>query len=796
MDTTIDDPYAEIAALRRERDIAVAEKAALAEILEIINRSPGDPQPVFDAILEKAHTLCHATSGGMALHNGRYMVLVAAQGLPAPVVEMLRQPFGAGTGKGFAHGRRYIHVPDLRAIDWPPDEWVMRSLVEHTDTRSRLAIPLRKAGAFLGLISFNFREVRSFSDQEIALLENFAAQAVIAIENARLLTEQREALERQTATAEVLQVINASSGDLAPVFEAIVEKAHVLCDAAFGALITYDGDTFQVAAERHLPPAWAELIRGPFRPGPKHPISRLARGEPSFQIEDFQELGDVLAAEPSLRAGAELGGIRSILYVPLRKDGALLGLITAYRQEVRTFTDKQVALLESFAAQAVIAMENARLLNELRARTDELAQRQAELRVTFENMADGVAMFDETPRLVAWNRNFQEILDLPDGLLAERLTFSDYIHYLARRGEFDSEVDPDAELRRLTARAGERYALERTRPNGRVIELRHNPVAGGGFVIIYADITERKRNEAAVAAARDAAEDAARRIEAAYRELQTAQANLVQAEKMASLGKLTAGIAHEIKNPLNFVNNFAALSVDLLGELKEAAAPALAALAEEQQAEVDDLAEMLTGNLQKIVQHGKRADGIVRAMLEHSRGASGERRMVDLNALIDEALNLAYHGARAQNHRFSIELERDYAAEIGLIEVNPQDMTRVFLNMFNNGFYAAAKRARAGAPQGFAPTLRVTTADLGHAVEIRVRDNGIGIPASIRDSLFEPFFSTKPTGEGTGLGLSITYDIVTKQHGGTITVASEVDRFAEFVVTLPRGTSASDTSRA
>ena len=327
---------------------------------------------------------------------------------------------------------------------------------------------------------------------------------------------------------------------------------------------------------------------------------------------------------------------------------------------------------------------------------------------------------------------------------------------------------------------------ERTRPDGRVLEVRRNPVPDGGFVLIFSDITERKRNEAELRAARDAAEEASRTIEAAYRDLKAAQANLIQAEKMASLGQLTAGIAHEIKNPLNFVNNFAALSVDLLSELKETAAPGLAALNPDQRDEVDAVVTTLTGNLEKIAEHGKRADGIVKAMLEHSRGSSAERRMVDLNALIDEALNLAYHGARAQDQSFNITLERDFGARIAPIEVNPQDVTRVFLNIFSNGFYAASRRARSGADASFVPMLKVTTRDAGEAVEIRVRDNGIGIPADIRDKLFQPFFTTKPTGEGTGLGLSITYDIVTKQHGGTITVESEVNDFTEFVITLPR----------
>src|SRR5580765_6103393 len=195
---------------------------------------------------------------------------------------------------------------------------------------------------------------------------------------------------------------------------------------------------------------------------------------------------------------------------------------------------------------------------------------------------------------------------------------------------------------------------------------------------------------------------------------------------------------------------------------------------------------MLTGNLDKIVEHGKRADNIVMSMLEHSRGVSGERREVDLNALIEEALNLAYHGARAHDQGFNITLERDYASSLKPIELAPQEITRVFLNIFGNGFYAANKRAHANGDGLFRPILSVATREDDDAVEVRVRDNGTGIDPEIKDKLFQPFFTTKPTGEGTGLGLSISYDIVTQQHGGTITVESEPGLFTEFTVRLPR----------
>jgi signal transduction histidine kinase len=242
---------------------------------------------------------------------------------------------------------------------------------------------------------------------------------------------------------------------------------------------------------------------------------------------------------------------------------------------------------------------------------------------------------------------------------------------------------------------------------------------------------------------------------------------------------------------LNFVNNFAELSVELLDEVKQVTGPAVAALKSEQRAEFADAIATLTGNWEKIAEHGKRADGIVKSMLLHSRGDSGTRQISDLNALVDEALNLAYHGVRAQNQNFNITLERDLDTSIAPIEVVPQEITRVFLNLFGNGLYAANRRNHEGMTPDYRPELRVSTRDIGGEVEIKVRDNGTGIAPEFRDKLFTPFFTTKPTGEGTGLGLSISYDIVVQQHSGTITVDSRVNEFTEFTIRLPRASQAS-----
>ena len=758
----------ENARLITETREALDQQTATAEVLQVINSSPGNLTPVFDAMLERAMRLCEAAFGGLNTYDGERFRTLATRGLSPALAEVFREPFIPGLGSfhyRLTHGEALVHGDHLENPSLQSGQPQTRGVVELGGARTGLVIALKKDEYLVGSFWFYRQEVRPFSDKQIALLQNFAAQAVIAMENARLLTETREALDQQTATAEVLQVINSSPGNLEPVFNAILDKAHTFCGATRGTLFLFDGETFRAAVTQGYPEDLAERLRQGVS-GSQPVFAPLLAGVRLIHNPDLTQVDD-----PVARVVAERGGVRTNLLLPLRKDNALLGMISCNRHEVRPFSDKEIALLENFAAQAVVAMENARLL-------DEIQLRQAELRVTFDNMADGVVMFDEDLRLAAWNRNFQELLDLPDAILADRPSYADYLRILAERGEFGAE-DIEAELNRRLEHTDQQLRLERTRPDGRVIEVRRNSVPDGGFVLIYSDITERKRSEAEIRAARDAAE-------AAYRDLKAAQANLVQAEKMASLGQLTAGIAHEIKNPLNFVNNFASLSVELLEELKEATEPAVAALDDDKRAEIDETLVLLTGNLEKIAEHGKRADNIVKSMLEHSRGVSGERREVDLNQLVEEALNLAYHGARAQDQTFNITLDRDYGESLKPIEVAPQEITRVFLNLFGNGFYAANKRSHDNGDGAFRPTLTVATRDDSDAVEVRVRDNGTGIPPDIREKLFQPFFTTKPTGEGTGLGLSISYDIVTQQHGGTITVDSRVGEFTEFTVRLPR----------
>ncbi len=275
-----------------------------------------------------------------------------------------------------------------------------------------------------------------------------------------------------------------------------------------------------------------------------------------------------------------------------------------------------------------------------------------------------------------------------------------------------------------------------------------------------------------------------RELTASLDDLRKAQDRLIQSEKLASLGQLTAGIAHEIKNPLNFVNNFSALSRELLDELRDTLDKA--PLDETHREDANDLIGTIAGNLDKVVSHGKRADSIVKNMLLHSREGSGERASANINAMVEEALNLAYHGARAEKPGFNVTIAKSLDDKAGAAELYPQEITRVLLNLISNGFYATTKRRQSEGNGAYEPTIAASTRDLGDRVEIAIRDNGTGIPDEVKAKMFNPFFTTKPAGEGTGLGLSLSHDIVVKQHGGTLEVSTEPGSYTRFTIVLPR----------
>jgi signal transduction histidine kinase len=497
------------------------------------------------------------------------------------------------------------------------------------------------------------------------------------------------------------------------------------------------------------------------------------------------------------------------------KENELIGLFTLYRQEVRPFTDKQIALVTNFAAQAVIAIENARLLNELRQRTDELGRSVGELRALGEvsqavnstldletvlstivakavqlsdTEAGAIYVFDDRQRELRLRATYGMDRELIDALTQRRIGLDDpnVVQALTQPEPIqvaDLRDEAPNEINEITLRAGFRARLVAPLMRGDdvvgLLVVRRR--APGAFPqnTIYLIKTFAAQSAVAIENAR-----LFKNVEASLEDLRTAQDRLVQTEKLASLGQLTAGIAHEIKNPLNFVNNFSAVSVELIDELREALGSVH--LDSKLRAEISEIADTLQGNLDKVVQHGKRADAIVKNMLLHSRQGSGEHRPVDINALVDESLNLAYHGARAEKQGFTITLERSFDPAAGEVDVFPQEITRVLLNLISNGFYAATKRKAEANGGGYEPTLAAATKNLGDRVEIRIRDNGTGIPPEVKEKLFNPFFTTKPAGEGTGLGLSISHDIIVKQHGGSIEVDTQPGEFTEFRIVLPR----------
>ena len=664
--------------------------------------------------------------------------------------------------------------------------------------------------------------MRPFTDKQIELLEDFAAQAVIAIENTRLLNELRESLEQQTATSEVLKVISSSQGDLDPVFQAMLENAVRICDASFGMLFRIKDGLVSAAAMVGVPPQFAEFWRrGPQRPGPRTAFARMIEEKRTVHIADVRTEAGYVEGEPVFVAAVNLGGFRTLLTVPMLKDNELIGAFAIYRQEVRLFSDKEVELLSNFAAQAVIAIENARLLGELRQRTDDLSeslQQQTATadvlkvisRSTFDLQTVLQTLVESAARLCDADKTI--ITRQKNGVFyrAEAYGFSpefmDYVRNIPIQPERGSgfgrallegravhipDVKTDPEY---TLVEGQRLGDYRTVltvpmlregvPTG-VLSLTRSEARP--FTDKQIELASTFADQAAIAIENvrlfESVEARTRELAKSLEDLRTTQDRLVQTQKLASLGQLTAGIAHEIKNPLNFVNNFSTVSSELVDELQDT----LKGLAvdDKTRKQIDELTTMLRGNLDKVVQHGKRADGIVKNMLLHSREGSGEHRPVDINALVEESLNLAYHGARAEKQGFNVTLERSFDPAAGQADVFPQDITRVLLNLISNGFYATRKR-KAEAGDGYEPTLVASTRSLGDRVEIRVRDNGTGIPPEVKEKIFNPFFTTKPAGEGTGLGLSISHDVIVKQHGGSIDVETKPGAFSEFIIVLPR----------
>jgi GAF domain-containing protein len=813
--------FDEVQAKTADLSEALQQQTATADVLKVISRSAFDLETVMNTLASSAAELCGASMSALYHREGDLLVARGISAVDEKGAYFIRHNPLELSDETFT-GRAVLTGTIANIADTESEtSGSIRKFSRALGYKAVLILPLMREGRGVGAFALARDQVGAFTPRQIELVQTFADQAVIAIENVRLFDEVQaktrdlsDALMYQTGSGNILKVIASSPTDVGPVLQAIAESACELCEAVDASVFLRDGN--HLAFSGHHGPLLIPDDRMPINRG--WVAGRAFLDQKPVHVEDLRSDDGEF---PEGRQLAEKHGHRTTLGVPLLRENESIGAIVVRRMEVRPFTVEQIELIRTFANQAVIAISNVNLFEQVEQRTRDLTeslQQQiatadvlkvisaspGELEPVFQVLLENAVRLCEAKFGVLCTYDVKEFR-----YVSVRNASPEYTKFMQHRGPFQaasgSMLDRLMQTRQLCqttdesaeAVPGPAATLGGARSLVGVPMLKNGELRGA--IIIYrtevrpfADKQiELLTNFAAQAVI--AIENAHLLNELRHRtddltksldNLRTAQDRLVQTEKLASLGQLTAGIAHEIKNPLNFVNNFSALSAELTDELNDVLKPV--ALDNKVRKEVDELTGMLKDNLEKVVQHGKRADSIVKNMLLHSREGSGEHRPADINALLDESLNLAYHGARAEKSGFNIILQRDFDAGAGEIELFPQEITRAFLNLISNGFYAATKRKTANDDSGFEPILVATTRNLGDTVEIRIRDNGTGIPAEVKEKMFNPFFTTKPAGEGTGLGLSMSHDIIVKQHGGTIDVETEPGLFTEFKIVLPR----------
>jgi GAF domain-containing protein len=718
-----------------------------------------------------------------------------------------------------------------------------RMAVEGEAPQSVIFVPLIVGDEVKGNVSLqNVDREHAFTDSDLRLLSTLANSMSVALENARLFAETTRLLEETEQRNAELAVINSVQEglvremDMQAIYDLVGKRISDVLNTQSLLIRTFDHENglenWEYVIEN------GERLYSEPRPFIWANKRLIETKEPLVINENYEETAQKYGGR-----GVSKGlPPKSAVFVPMMVGDEVIGSVSSQNvEEEHAFSESDVRLLTTLTNSMSVAIDNARLFSETTRLLNETEQQAAELQ-TVNNISRALVSqleFDALVDLVGEQMRKTFKADIVYLALHEQET--DMLHFPYYFGDA-SESKPfgngitekiilNKEPLLINHDMDKAYDRIEAEKRGKMVESYLGvPIMAGnkamGVISVQSTEQENRFDEydqrllstiaANVAVAMQNAE-AYENLQEALTELKSAQQQLVQQEKLASLGQLTAGIAHEIKNPLNFVNNFSEVSIELVEEAREELSAFGSQLSDvkSQRSKVEgqgsrssdpstdgeepgdvkgpaknpDIEYTLTilddikANLKKIHEHGSRADGIVRSMLLHSRGKSGERIPTDLNKLIDEYVKLAYHGMRATNKSFNIDIQTDYDESIEEMDLVAQDLSRAFLNIINNGMYAAFEYSKE--TESREPVISITTKDTGTDIEVRIRDNGPGIPHEIREKIFDPFFTTKPTGEGTGLGLSMTYDVI-NLHKGTLQVKTEPGAFTEFIITLPK----------